>query len=618
MKRRVVDCANIAIYNTLPRLLARNADVMPQAVAMVELMGEHQREITWAGLHDRARRLSLGLGALGLSRGDVVALVGANRSDWVAALVGAQAQGAQVLGLDPGLPPDAITALVSQAGAKFIFLWREANSELAASLGGLDCVSRVIMAGDASGRMLTLNALADAGRRIVAEQPVLYDIDMARRKGGDVGFLCALPAHTKLLQAEPLRIVRFRSAPLLARASALVQAAPRAPQELYFSLNPLGGAQELVSGLCANMVARSTLAVAPLGSGDALDMLRILRPMHLTARPRLWEEIAALSQVRLAGTTGLRREIQNQAIRQAEQALTTHDRAGWADIMVFSRLKRRFGLERLVSGFVTGGPLAPETLRFLRMTGIPLYQNYGAALAGGPVTAHRPDDVAFDSAGTALDGLTLRIDNANAVAIGKIMVRNDGVCAGPLGGETLEAGDWITTGDAGLMDDKGHLVVVDRVEDIGAAARGKRYAPKLLESRLRASPYIGDALVIGRSAQWPRKEEPDDDGLAALVWLRASSIGLWALEHGLEGATPATLADTPAVHRLIKREIARINDGLAAVHRIERFRILPAHDRATPDTLTLEHAFDRRQLIEHYSHHIQALMTRPPDAREAG
>jgi long-chain acyl-CoA synthetase len=203
---------------------------------------------------------------------------------------------------------------------------------------------------------------------------------------------------------------------------------------------------------------------------------------------------------------------------------------------------------------------------------------------------HRDGEVRFDTVGTVLEGTELRI-----VADGEILLRSPAVFGGYHGDEpsTAEAlrDGWLHTGDAGYLDD-GQLVVVDRVRDIAHAPDGARVAPGLVESKLRLSPYVADAVALCG------KGRPH---VTALLSIDGANVGAWAQRNDLGFTTYAQLAAAPQVNDLIAAHVARVNQDLPESARVKRFVLLRKPLDADEQELTRTRNVRREVIDERYA-----------------
>jgi long-chain acyl-CoA synthetase len=234
-----------------------------------------------------------------------------------------------------------------------------------------------------------------------------------------------------------------------------------------------------------------------------------------------------------------------------------------ADRLVYRKVKARLGgrLRLAISG---GAPLDPEIAAFFHALDIPILEGYGLTECTTAATVNRPRRFRLGSVGLPLPGFELRL-----AADGELLVRSPTVFAGyykdePATREVLDEEGWLRSGDIAAIDEQGFVYITDRKKDIIVTAGGKNVAPQDLESALRASPYISQALVIGDRRPY----------LVALVTIDREQVSAWLRAQGVS-ADPAELACHAAVRALVEEVVEGVNAGRARYEQIKRFAILP-------------------------------------------
>ena len=201
-----------------------------------------------------------------------------------------------------------------------------------------------------------------------------------------------------------------------------------------------------------------------------------------------------------------------------------------------------------------------------------------------------------DTVGPACDGVEVRIADS-----GEILVRSPGVFAGYYKAEdaTREAFDdegWFRTGDAGLLDDRRHLVVIDRAKDVGQLSDGSAYGPQFIENKLKFSPYISEAVSFGDRRPF----------IAAMVAIDLNTVGSWAERRALAYTNYMDLSQKPETYELIRQEIERINRGLPEASRVKRFLLLGKDLDADDAEITRTRKLRRSFIADKYAAVIEA------------
>ena len=254
-----------------------------------------------------------------------------------------------------------------------------------------------------------------------------------------------------------------------------------------------------------------------------------------------------------------------------------------ADWFVFRNIKKMLGLYRARLVFSGGAPISSELLLFYQALGIRIREAYGQT-EGSTISLHKGDDISPGTVGKPFPGVTVKIAED-----GEIIVKGPVVFKGYLKDPELTASaivnGWLHTGDIGEFDDRGNLKVTDRKKDIIITAGGKNITPSGIENQLKFSPYINDAVVIGDKMKY----------LVALIMIDEENVMKYAQDHRIPFATYASLVENDEIIKLIQKEVDRVNDRLARVESIKKFRLLSVHltpeDEEVTPTLKLKRKF---------------------------
>ncbi|RME47583.1 MAG: long-chain fatty acid--CoA ligase, partial [Caldilineae bacterium] len=264
---------------------------------------------------------------------------------------------------------------------------------------------------------------------------------------------------------------------------------------------------------------------------------------------------------------------------------------------VFAPLRDKLGLTRVRSAYTAGGTLSPDVLRFFRALGVNLKQIYGSTEVSGGATAHRNDDVKFETVGKPLPGVELKISDE-----GEILIKGGGIFQGyyknPEATAKAVVDGWFHTGDAGYIDEDGHLICLGRMKELIELAGGEKYPPYFIEGSLKFSPYIREVMTVGG------KQRPF---VSALIAIDFDNVGRWAEKHGIAYTTYVDLSQKPEVYNLIRQDVERVNKTLPPAARVKRF--VNMHKEFDPDEaeLTRTRKLRRGYLEEKYHDMIDAI-----------
>ncbi len=587
--------------DTLPKLLAHNAARHGHEIAMREKQFGIWRSFTWADVAARTRAIALGLQALGIGDGDVVGLIGDNRPDWVMGEIAAHAAGAQSLGLYRDALDDEVAYLLGHAGAKLVFAEDEEQVDKLLNISDqVPGLAHIVFA-DPRGmrkyddpRLLSLDALVKQGLEYGLRQQGAWEAMVASTRGDAVAILCTTSGTT----ARP-KLAMLSAGALIRHCRAYLKADPKGPQDEYVSVLPLPWIMEQIYVLGWGLIARMKVNFVEEPETMMADF-REIGPSFVLFAPRVWEALAAEVRARVMDASPLKRRMFDIGMKLGMAAVGGRRRSAAADALLFRALRDRLGFSRLTSAATGGAALGPETFRFFQAMGVPMRQLYGQTELLGAYTLHRAGEVDFDTVGVGFDeSIQIRIHEPDANGVGEIVTCHPNMFAGYLGAEApadLREG-WLHTGDAGYFDKAGQLVVIDRIKDIAETARGDRFSPQYIENKLKFSPYVAEAVVLGAG----------QSHLAAMICIRFPIVSKWAERNRITFTTYSDLAARPQVLELLRSEVARVNATLPEPQRLRDFVLLYKELDADDEELTRTRKVRRGVIAQKYGDIITAI-----------
>ena len=602
--RQHPDDPEIASLDTFPKLLAHNADNWPREVALREKEYGIWNEFTWADYQDQVERMALGMHASGVEAGQTVAIIGSNRPEWVVTEVAAHALGAMSLGIYADSLGDEVVYLINYSEATVVMCEDEEQADKILDIADQCPSIRHIVYHDPRGmrkyaddRLIAQTDLMDRGEALRNSQPDLYRELIAKRSGDEVAMLITTSGTT----SKP-KLSMMQAGPFLKHCLAYLHADPKYPADNYVSVLPMPWIMEQIYAVAQPLICRITVNFVESGETMMSD-LREIGPSFALLAPRVWETIAADVKARMMEASPFKRWMYDLGTRIGTKKLEETGQTSWvAWFILFRALKDRLGFTYLRSAATGGAALGPDTFKFFLAMGIPLRQLYGQTELAGAYTIHTPDDVDFDTVGVPFEDSEVTIINPDENGMGEIVARNAGMFLGFYKDEKATKEDvvdgWMHTGDAGYFKpENGHLVVIDRVKDLATTVYGDRFSPQYLENKLKFSPFVSEAVILGHERPY----------LAAMCCLRYGIVAKWAEQRGISFTNYTNLSAQPRVYEMIEQEVREVNAKLPEWQRIRKFLLL--YKELDPDDgeLTRTRKVRRNVIREKYADIIDAL-----------
>jgi len=589
---------------SLPAKLFEHAQIRSNNVAIRHKKFGIWREFTWGEYFDIVKSVSFGLYELGVREGDKVAIHSENRPEWVFADLGAQTLGSVSVGIYPTSPAAEVEYLLSHSEASVLIV--EDEEQLDKALEAWDRLEKLqkIVVIDPRG----VNTIDDP--RIITFQELL-----------DLGDSVDGQSFEKMIQTiapSETAIIVYTSGTTGPPKGAMIT-----HQNLRFAAISWGGVyefrknDEVLSYLPLCHVAERVISVANgvyhgyvvnfgEDTNSFLEDLREVQPTFFLGVPRVWEKMLASIQIRSNDATWFKRTLFNFWIKQGGLILqrrlkgkgTVADSIwfglGW--LFVFRSLKKRIGMMRVREALSGAAPIAPQVLEFLMSVGVPVREGYGMTENTAVATIVPSDELRLGSVGKSLPNSEVRIAED-----GEILTRSDATFNGYFKNpeatkETIVDG-WLHTGDIGHMDEFGHLWITDRKKDIIITAGGKNLSPSEIENRIKVSPYIREAMVIGDRRKY----------LTALIGIESDTVGDWATRQGIPYTTYEDLSSKDEVNELVSGVINDANKDFAQVETIKYFKLLPIELDHEDGQLTATQKVKRATLTEQFAELIESM-----------
>ncbi|TOQ78133.1 long-chain fatty acid--CoA ligase [Vibrio parahaemolyticus] len=601
------DWADITSLDTFPKVLQHNAKHWPEQVAMREKEFGIWREFTWQDYENRVKWMALSLQDLGIGEQDVVGLLGDNRPEWVWGELAAHAIKGYSLGIYQDSMHEEVAYLINYAKAKVVIAEDEEQCDKLLELGDEIPSVEYIIYCDPRGmrkyddpRLIDVEKIYQKGQQIDKSDPNKYPSMVDATKGSDLSILCTTSGTT----SKP-KLAQLHSGSFLDHCAAYLRADPRSPGDNYVSVLPLPWIMEQVYVVGQALISRQIVNFVEEQETMMSD-LREIGPNFVLLAPRVWENIVADVSARMMDSTPFKQKMYKLGMSLANKALDQGKRSKLAEWILLRALRDRLGFSNLSSAATGGAAMGPDTFRYLQAIGVPLKQLYGQTEMCGAYTVHQADDVDYDSVGVAFDNADVKVINPDSNGVGEIIAKSTGMFTGYLNNQAAYDEDvqdgWMHTGDAGYFKDSGHLVVIDRLKDMSETSHGDRYSPQFIENKLKFSPFIAEAVVVGKGRPW----------LSAIICIRYAIVAKWAEQKGIAFTNYTNLSAQPEVYKAIREEVLKVNESLPDAQKISKFILLYKELDADDGELTRTRKVRRGVVAEKYGDIIETIYSAAP------
>lgn len=598
---------------TLPSLLCAQARQFGKdKVALREKEFGIWQEVTWQEYLDNVKAFSLGLSRLGLRPGEAVSIIGDNRPEWLYTELGAQAAGGIAVGIYQDSLPEQVRYIVDHSDSAFAMVEDQEQADKVLAVKDRLPKLRKIIVDDLKGMrgytdplLVSFRETQELGRELDAGEPRRFREQVASLKPDDIAILAYTSGTTGLPKGSMLT---HRN--MLNMATNLLAVDPMFPADEFVSYLPFPWIGEQMMAVSCGLMAGFTVNF-PEEVETVRENIREIGPHIMLAPPRIWEKLCSAVQVKMQDATPLKRAAYHVCMATgagtAERKLRGRAIPPWwwaawaiAELAMFRPLRDKLGLSRARSVYTGGAALGPEIFSFFQAIGLNIRQVYGQTEISGISCLHRGDDVKLDTVGKPIPGTEIRISDR-----GEILSRSESVFAGyykdPEATTKAKEDGWLHSGDAGLLDEDGHLIVIDRMKDVMQLSDGSKFSPQLIENKLKFSPHIRESVVIGKDRPY----------ITSLIQIDMENVGKWAEDRQIPYTTFKDLSQKPEVAELIAREVERVNKDLPKVAQIRRFVLLDKELDADDDELTRTQKVRRVLIVERYSHLIEPMYQNP-------
>jgi long-chain acyl-CoA synthetase len=567
---------------------------------------------TWADSWEIVNSFARGLAALGFRRGDRICIVGDNRPHLYMGMLAAQALGGVPVPLYQDSIEREMQFIVEHAEARFALVEDQEQVDKFVGIKGECPKLETVVYLDPRGLrhyaqpyLMAFQAVLKRGEAFGVQHPDYVEREIAQGNGEDLAVIC----YTSGTTGRPKGV-------MLSHHNFISQSEGILPfegmhQESVLAYLPMAWVGDFFLSFGMAMSGGFTVN-CPESGATVMQDLREIGPSLFFGPPRIWENLLTSVMVRMDDAAWFKRRLFHyfsdhaQAVHKrrakgASPSLTDRIKSALGALLVFGPLKDSLGMANIRVAYTAGEAIGPELMDFFRAIGVNLKQLYGQTEASVFIALPKDHDVRSDTCGPPLPWMPVRIATS-----GEVEFKGPGVFKGYFKNEeaTRSAfdGDWVRSGDAGLIDPAGHLKIIDRIKDVSKLADGTLFAPKYLENKLKFSPYIKECVCFG----------PGKPYVGALLNIDAQAVGNWCERRNITYTSYTDLAQKPEVYELLVKEIERANRAIAQDEQlkgaqIRRFLVLHKELDADDEEITRTRKVRRGFIGEKYGDLVTAL-----------
>lgn len=595
--------------DTFPKILRNNAVIFQGKPSVREKEFGIWQTLSWDDFYKRAIILASGLRDSGLKRGEKIAIIGDNRPNLYLSIAAAQILGAIPVPCYQDSVADELKYILEHAEVKIAIVENQEQVDKLLEIKTKLPLLKSIYFDDPRGleeyKEEEVKALDEILLKNI-DSDINLDEDIDKTSKDDISIMLYTSGTTGRPKGVLLSYYNIIS--VTSVACELEGTSSNDEVVAYLPMAWVGDnifcvAQSYISGFCINCPeSRDTLTI---------DM-REIGPTYYFAPPRVWEGMLTQLMVRMQDASKIKLWAFNYFMRVAKKwgndildnkkvPLFYSLLYGLGYFLVYGPLKNNLGLTRVRIAYTAGEAMGPDTFLFYRSLGINLKVLYGQTEASVFVSLHRNGDVDPKTVGPVFPGVDVKIEK------GEVFYKGPGVFKGYYKNEqatkeTIDEKGWVKTGDAGVIDNNGHLKIIDRAKDVGKLNSGKMFAPKYLENKLKFCGIIKEAVAFG----------DNKDFVSCFINIDLEAVASWAERNNIAYSGYIDLAGQSSVYDLIAKEIEKVNEDLAQDKelndsQIKRFLILHKELDADDGELTRTNKVRRNLISERYGKLIDAL-----------
>lgn len=594
---------------TLPRLLMLNASVHGDKTAIREKAYGIWQKYTWTDYFRYVQMTAAGLAAVGLKRGENLCMVVHNHPEWLFSELAAHVLGATTLNLFTSSVAEELAFSIKRIHSPVVVVQDQEQADKLLEVKDKLPNTRKVIYIDPTGMssygdepwLMSFAQLLEEGRKYIEDHPGFVEAEIQKGRPDDIAVMIQTSGTTGI---PKLAMLSHRN--LTTMAEQWFLETKMDPEENWLSMSPPAWIVDQMWGMGVALRAAMVMNF-PETAETVLEDFREIGPSMIITSSRFWEDMASRIRVKISDAGWLKRNLfyWGEKIGKSVVQKQSHKQAiplpmkilyRIMNVLVYKPLLDRRGCSRFRSAFTGGHPISPDVIHFFRAVGLNLKQCYGLTEACGIFQIQPDQEVKLETVGKPMKLTEVKIAEDQEVLV-KSRANFSGYYNDYESTQNAFESGWLKTGDAGYIDQDGHLLIIGRKEDIIRNKSGEAFSPDFIETRLKFSPYIKEAVVFGEARPF----------ITAMINIDMGNVGSWAEERMIPYTTYMDLSQQPAVEKLILQEVQLVNEQLPEVMKIRKFVLLYKLLDADDEELTRTGKVRRRFVYGLYIKIIEAM-----------
>ena len=584
----------------------------PESIALRNKEFGIWNEISYLDFWNRCTYLASALMVYGVNKGEKVAVHSENRPEWFISDLGIQAAGAVTVGLYPTNPKSEVEYLLGHSETVVLFAEDQEQVDKALAVQENLPSLKLIVYFDKKGmykydseNLISFDEFLEIGKEKLELNIEQINQTINNIKDDDLALLVYTSGTTGPPKGSMITHGNLKWVSGNLVTTVFVESVKtKNPQ--FLSYLPLC---HIFARLTDLLIA--TQLIATINFSESTDTVQSdlvdIQPDFFPAVPRIWERMYSTSLVRMRDASFFKKLLFEFSLKLGYLATERRINNSFDDVLAkvllfianilsFRSLKKKLGLSKIAFAISGAAPIGPEVLKFFMALGVPIFEAYGMTENCAYVTSNDFESIELGSVGRPHENCEIKIADD-----GEILTRHGGVFKGYFKDEqstreVIDEEGWLHTGDVGEFTEKGSLIITDRKKDIIMTSGGKNVSPSEIENKIKSSPYIKDALVVGDKRKF----------LSCLIAIEFDTVSNWALRKKIPFTTYRDLTEKPEVRELVSKDIVRANEETSSLQ-VRKFELIPKELDHEDGELTATQKIKRSVIIEQFSELVESM-----------